>query len=71
MESLDTPPSPQELDGDRVLYLSGDCMRLLEDEYWAELDTDILMGWKTHEEASDAFLAWRSGYKVVEIALDN
>lgn len=49
-----------------VMYLSGDCMRLLEDELWAELSTDILMGWKSHEQATDEFMAWRAGYKVIE-----
>lgn len=60
----------EETGSERVLYLSDDYLRLLEDELWAELDTDILMERKTHEEAVAEFLAWRAGYKVIEIILD-
>lgn len=71
MADIETDSRQENNPGENVLYLGADCLRLLEDEYWAELDTDILMGWKTHEEATDTFLAWRSGYRVIEIALDS
>lgn len=60
----------EETGSEKVLYLSDDCLRLLEDELWAELDTDILMERKTHEEAVAEYMAWRCGYRVINIPLD-
>lgn len=60
----------QEPVGERVLYLGDDCMRLLEDEYWAELATEISLGWKDHEQAAAEFMAWRAGYRVIELTVD-
>jgi hypothetical protein len=59
-------PDQPELDGGSILFLPDDSLRLLEDEYWAELGQAIDEGWKTPDEATQEFLAWRAGYRAVE-----
>lgn len=68
MAGFNQPQDDQEPSDAKVLYLTDDCIRLLEDEFWAELASEIAMGWKTPERASNEFLAWRAGYKVIDIA---
>lgn len=66
MTTPNSTPDQVEPVGEKVLFLSDDCVRLLEDEYWAELDTEILMGWKSHEQATAEFMAWRAGYRIIQ-----
>lgn len=58
-------PIEQELRGPNVIYLPGDQVRALEDQVWEELEESVAGGWRTQEEAQEAFLAWREVHREI------
>ena len=54
-----------ELEPEHILFMTGDRIRLLEDELWAELSGDIAYGFKTVEQATDEFLGWRKTLRAI------
>lgn len=50
-------------EGDNILYVTDDRLRSLEDDVWHDLDESVEQGWRTQEEAEEAFLEWRSHYR--------
>lgn len=51
------------LEASRAPLDTGDRLRCLEDEVWADLDESVQGGWRTQEEAEADFMTWRQHYR--------
>lgn len=44
---------------------TGDALRTIEDQVWADLNESAQAGWRTTEEAQDEFMTWRQTYRAI------
>lgn len=50
---------------EKVMFVTDDRLRSLEDEVWQELDASVAGGWRTEQEAHEAFMQWRESYRSI------
>lgn len=55
----------QPIDEALANYRTQDHFMSIESQVWAELDASVKGGWRTEEEAQDAFLEWRTAHRSI------